>query len=66
MARTRKKLTRAHVVALEALKRDAGLQREEFFSKPGADLAQWRGTGNTHKDKRREANRKACRSRVKE
>lgn len=43
----------------------AGLEREAYFSQPGATVEGWRGGRSTvWKDRRKEADRRACRDRV--
>ena len=39
----------------------AGSFREDFFNRPGATLAQYRGTANTFVNRKHKANRDACR-----
>lgn len=47
---------------LLAARRQAALDRAEFFARPGASPALWRGIGNVHKNRVRDAKRLACRA----
>ena len=54
----------AVVDQLRHLRGVAGKEREEFF-KSGGDVKQWRPPKKVEVDKRRQADKKACRGRVK-
>ena len=40
----------------------AGQVRAEFFARPGATVAQYRGTANVYVNRKHKANRNACRN----
>jgi len=61
MARRKTKADRVE----DASKRQASIDRRNYFSKPGATAAGWRGGRKTVTiDRRKEASRRSCRSRV--
>ena len=61
--RRRKSRDPAVIKQLRHLRGVAGVEREEFFAN-GGDLKQWRPPKRVEVDKRRRANKKACRGRV--
>lgn len=45
----------------------AGIERDEYFKRPGATVAGWRGgRSNVYTDRKKQASKKACRGRVRE
>ena len=46
---------------IEHIKAQRGLDREKFFSE-GGELCRWRGVGTVEVDRKKKANKKACRS----
>ena len=48
---------------IEANKRQRALQREEHF-RNGGTLADWRGIAYAEEDKKKQANKEACRERI--
>ncbi len=59
----RKDTRKAHIKA--SSKGQAALERAEYFSRPGATAADWRGGRKViYTDRRKAASKKACRGRV--
>lgn len=50
-------------IQIDAIRADGGLRRKAHFAS-GGDLAGWRGVHSVQKDRRKEASRKACRTRI--
>ena len=46
---------------IEHIKAQRGLDREKFFSE-GGELCRWRGEGTVEVDRKKKANKNACRS----
>ena len=61
--RRRKSKDPAVIEQLRHMRGVAGMEREEFFTS-GGDVKQWRPPKRVEIDRRRQANKKACRGRV--
>jgi hypothetical protein len=61
--RRRKSKDPAVIEQLRHMRGVAGMEREEFFAN-GGDVKQWRPPKRVEVDRRRQANKKACRGRV--
>ena len=61
--RRRKSKDPAVIEQLRHLRGVAGVERKEFFAN-GGDVKQWRAPKRVEVDKRRQANKRACRGRI--